>query len=113
MKRHGSRQISSKLRHASELAAQGQTQAEICKQLGISVMTYHRWRKMELPPEPPSPTKAGSAVVNSVESSSPKTEEALLEENRRLKRIITDLLLDKMKLEEMVEAEAAGRKRGS
>ncbi|MET4151021.1 transcriptional regulator with XRE-family HTH domain [Bradyrhizobium sp. RT9b] len=43
-KRHASEEISAKLAQAKELAAEGKTQREISKALGISIMTYHRWR---------------------------------------------------------------------
>lgn len=112
MKRHGTRQIASKLRLARELAAQGQTQAEICKELGISVMTFHRWRKM-VPDEAVTAPVEQEATVEVPDRGNARTEAELLDENRRLKRIITDLLLDKMKLEEMIEAQSLGRKRGS
>jgi transposase-like protein len=111
MRRHGNRQIASKLRLARELAAQGQTQAEFCKELGISVMTFHRWRKMV--PESSPPIEAVSAPLDDAELGGPKTNRELLDENRRLKRIITDLLLDKTKLEEMIEARSLDRRRGS
>jgi transposase-like protein len=111
MKRHGTSQIASKLRLARELAAQGQTQAEICKELGISVMTFHRWRKMVPEPSSTTPETQTAQVLDAVERGAMKTEEELLDENRRLKRIITDLLLDKMKLEELIEAKSLGRKR--
>src|SRR5262245_33457339 len=45
-KRHASDEISAKLAHANELAAKGKTQREISKALGVSIMTYHRWKKM-------------------------------------------------------------------
>ncbi|ABD06344.1 conserved hypothetical protein [Rhodopseudomonas palustris HaA2] len=111
MKRHGTIQIASKLRLARELAARGKTQAEICKELGISVMTFHRWRKMVPEPSAATPETPTAPVLDASERSSTKTEDELLDENRRLKRIITDLLLDKMKLEELIEAQSLGRKR--
>ena len=45
-KRHASDEISAKLAQANELAAKGKTQREISKALGVSIMTYHRWKKM-------------------------------------------------------------------
>jgi putative transposase len=45
-KRHASGEITAKLAHANELAAKGKTQREISKALGVSIMTYHRWKKM-------------------------------------------------------------------
>jgi hypothetical protein len=45
-KRHASGEIAAKLAQANELAAKGKTQREISKALGVSIMTYHRWKKM-------------------------------------------------------------------
>ena len=44
-KRHASGEIAAKLAQANELAAKGKTQREISKALGVSIMTYHRWKK--------------------------------------------------------------------
>ena len=48
MKRHSEEEITTKLRQAKQLMAGGQSQAQVCRGLGVSVMTYHRWRKREL-----------------------------------------------------------------
>jgi putative transposase len=45
-KRHASGEITARLAQANELAAKGKTQREISKALGVSVMTYHRWKKL-------------------------------------------------------------------
>ncbi len=44
-KRHSAAEIAAKLSQAAELATQGRNQIEIAEALGISVMTFHRWRK--------------------------------------------------------------------
>jgi 2-keto-4-pentenoate hydratase/2-oxohepta-3-ene-1,7-dioic acid hydratase in catechol pathway len=59
-KRHASAEITAKLAQANELAAKGKTQREISKVLGVSIMTYHRWRKM-LNAEEPAHVPGGSA----------------------------------------------------
>src|SRR5260370_18024953 len=51
MKRHSAEEIITKLRQAEQLMAGGQSQAQACKGLGVSVMTYHRWRKLPLAKE--------------------------------------------------------------
>ena len=51
-RRHDSQEISDKLAQADQLAAKGKTQREISKALGVSVMTYHRWKKMLRSPAP-------------------------------------------------------------
>ncbi len=49
MKKHTHQEILSKLDRADELARAGKSQADICKALGVSIMTLHRWRKLPLP----------------------------------------------------------------
>ena len=46
MKKHSREEILLKLGQADELARAGKSQVEICKTLGVSVMTFHRWRKL-------------------------------------------------------------------
>ena len=53
-KRHNAMEIESKLEQADILSSEGQTQNEIAKALGISVMTFHRWRKARQPYPAPS-----------------------------------------------------------
>jgi len=106
-KRHASEEILAKLAQADELAAKGKTQREISKALGVSIMTYHRWKKMvntrgtgrsERPAtvvaaEPATEPTAGSALAVG--------ELKRLEvENGRLRRLVTDMLLEKMRLED-------------
>jgi transposase-like protein len=43
--RHSAQEIAAKLSLASELLEGAQSKAAICKKLGISVMTLHRWQK--------------------------------------------------------------------
>ena len=57
-KRHTGAEITSKMGEASALAAQGRNQREIAQALGISVMTFHRWRKA-MPQQQPSKPSAG------------------------------------------------------
>jgi putative transposase len=82
MRRHSKREIASALVKARELEQAGRAQADICKQLGVSVMTLHRWRHAQARPAEPATG----------------TVREYLEENRRLKRIVVDLLLEKAKL---------------
>jgi putative transposase len=98
-KRHGAPEIEAKLLEVEALSAKGQTQAEIGKALGISVMTIHRWRKMreqaKTTPEPP-PT-IGRHEGDTVD---PARIAELQLENARLRKLVTDLLLEKMRLED-------------
>lgn len=96
-KRHTNVEIATKLRQADEMAAKGMTQQEIARLLGVSIMTYHRWKKHP---------------VNQSPSSQPDPQEArqsddlaeLEVENERLRRLVTDLLLEKMALQEQLGA---------
>ena len=91
------------LRQAEDMMKGGKSQKDACKLLGISVMTFHRWRKLaasvdaDQAPEQLTP----DASLNGSGSSS-QIEELKLE-NLRLRRIVSDLLLEKMKVQEALE----------
>src|SRR5262245_10924176 len=97
-KRHTVAEISTKLTKAAELAAAGAIQKDIAESLGISVMTYHRWRRSfhqlalteELTERTSTPIGLGEAA---------RAAELQLE-NSLLRRLVTDLLLEKVQLEE-------------
>ena len=76
---------------AADMASQGRLHGDIAKSLGISLMTYHRWRK----------ARGGLAKRSDI---SPEREQSQIRElqleNSRLRRLVTDLLLEKVKLEE-------------
>jgi putative transposase len=93
-KKHSAAEIEIKLAQAKELAAQGKVQSEIAQVLGVSVMTLHRWRK--------SPVQS-YATSDDQELSQDKRIADIQRENLRLRRLVTDLLLEKMKLEEAAE----------
>ena len=102
-KRHSAGEIAAKLQQADEMAVQGKLQGEIAKALGISVMTYHRWRKGR-----PKVRPFGPAAVNEGPSAYAEPDQAvriseLQAENVRLRRLVTDLLLEKIKLEEVLD----------
>jgi len=103
-KRHGAAEIAAKLLEADALAAKGQTQAELAKALGVSVMTIHRWRKMR--EQDLSRSRADVALDQSVlgktnsEAGSLSRIAQLQLENARLRKLVTDLLLEKMRLED-------------
>ena len=103
-KRHNVAEIEAKLREADILAADGRTQSEIAKRLGVSIMTFHRWRKARSP-LPPSRVAAPAIpdVGPAVDSSGAERRERIAElqlENARLRKLVTDLLLEKMTLED-------------
>jgi putative transposase len=94
-KRHTRVEIASKLTQANDLATEGKLQSEIARTLGVSVMTLHRWRKV--PPAPQPAQEAGQP--DWTRSGGDRIAELQLE-NSRLRRLVTDLLLEKIKLEE-------------
>jgi putative transposase len=116
--KHSNAEIAAKMRQADELAAQGKGRSEILRVLGISPMTYHRWRKNRsiVSREPRAlaasdPSAAGApskidaasfAALSAREQISAFHE--LQRENIRLRELFTDALLEKIKLEEELRA---------
>ena len=83
-KRYRPEDIIAKLREADILISQGKTVAETIKQLGVSDVTYYRWRK-----------EYGGMTTTQV-----KRLKELEKENLRLRRAVSDLTLDKLILQE-------------
>ncbi|RAI42231.1 helix-turn-helix domain-containing protein [Rhodoplanes roseus] len=122
-RRHGSEEIADNLAQADELAAKGKNQQAISKALGISVMTYHRWRKMRAPMVASSRAQdsadgrrqSSSPPAHSNDSPASESSDRLIElerENFRLRRLVTDLLLEKVGLEEeLKDRQDAGTRR--
>ena len=100
-KRHSKVEIATKLAQADDLARQGKPQSEIARTLGVSVMTLHRWRKA--PPGSHPVRQAGQ--VAGMRGWGDRIAELQLE-NSRLRRLVTDLLLEKVKLEEAVQRQS-------
>jgi putative transposase len=100
--RHTGSEIAEKLHIASEMAAQGKLHSAIAKSLGISVMTYHRWRKAHRTSIHPTIQLANSVERTDIPIERQQTSQIrdLQLENSRLRRLVTDLLLEKVKLEE-------------
>ncbi len=103
-KRHPPEEITAKLEQADEMAAKGKKHREITRALGVSLMTYHRWRKLrneQLSGAVAAPAVAAAVAPNrrDEELARSRLEEMQLE-NTRLRRLVTDLLLEKLKLEE-------------
>jgi putative transposase len=105
MKKHSHEEITLKLVQADELARAGNSQVEICKALGVSIMTLHRWRKLPLGKEEAQSSNRREAGTN-VPTDLPTMDEMrhvleeLTVENLRLRKLVTDLMLEKMRLEE-------------
>jgi putative transposase len=87
------------------MAAEGRLHGDIAKSLGISVMTYHRWRKARrLAHSASRPASASAPMDNLPEREQLYQIRELRLENQRLRRLVTDLLLEKDKLEEGLRA---------
>jgi transposase-like protein len=85
IKKNSPEQIIAKLREAEVLLSQGQVTAAVCRQIGITVHTYYRWRK-----------EYGGLRVDQA-----KYLKELETENSRLKRLVADLSLDNQILKEV------------
>jgi putative transposase len=96
-KRYSRVEITTKLAQANKLATQGKLQREIARALGISVTTLHRWRKA------PPGSQPASREPDRTRGVADRIAELWLE-NSRLRRLITDLLLEKAKLEEAAQS---------
>jgi len=81
------KQIINLLRQANILIAEGNTVPLICKKLGISDNTYYKYRK----------------EYGGMEVSQAKRLRELEEKNRRLKKAVAELTLDKLILKESAE----------
>ena len=86
-KRHSPEEIIRKLREVEQMEAAGQPVAQLCQKLEISVATLARWRSQF--------RGMGDAEIKRLKE--------LEDENRRLKRAVADLTLDKQILKELSE----------
>ena len=86
-KRHSPEQIVRKLREAELELSGGSSIALVCQKLEVSEQTLARWREQ----------------YGGMKGDSVKRLKELEEENRRLKRAVADLTLDKQILKEAVE----------
>jgi transposase-like protein len=77
-------QIIAKLREAEVLLSQGATVGQAIKEIGVSEVTYYRWRK-----------EYGGMKINQA-----KKLKDLEKENARLRKAVSDLTLEKLILEE-------------
>jgi putative transposase len=83
-KRHTPEQIVTKLRQVDVLTSQGSTVADAVRQIGVTEVTYYRWRQ-----------EFGGLKTGQV-----KRLKELETENQRLRKAIADLTLDKLILQE-------------
>ena len=86
-KRHTTEQIIRKLRDAEAQVASGRAIGDICKDLGISETTLHRWKSQ----------------YGGITTEEAKRLRELEKENTRLKRIVADQALDISILKEVAK----------
>jgi putative transposase len=101
-KRYSRVEIATKLAKANDLARQGKLQSEIARTLGVSVMTLHWWRKAPPGPQP--------ALVATPEAREPDRMAELQLENSRLRQLVIDLLLGKIKVKEVAHSQKRSRR---
>jgi putative transposase len=112
-KRHSALEISGKLKEAADMAAAGKLQSDIARALGISVMTYHRWRQLAAD----RPLQSGASAIQSEQDGGAGPQEKgtrmaeLQLENSRLRRLVADLLLEKLTLQDALQDGSSARRR--
>lgn len=103
MKHHSKTEIGDKLRQAQQLLARGQSQAQACKEIGVSVMTYHRWRKLYIANDANlAGTGTDALSVRRPFGAPAKQIDEMRTENEQLRRLVADLLLEKLRTEERI-----------
>ena len=83
-KRYKPEEIVAKLRQVDVLVSQGQNIADAIRQIGVSEVTYYRWRQ----------------EYGGLKTEQLKRLKELEQENSRLRRAVSDLTLDKLILQE-------------
>ena len=84
-KRHSPEQVVRKLTSADRLLAEGKDVAAVCRELGVSEPTYHRWRNQ----------------FGGLKADDAKRLKDLERENFTLKRLLADAELEKAALKEI------------
>ena len=83
-KRHKPEEIVAKLRQVDVLVSQGQSVAESIRTIGVTEVTYYRWRQ----------------EYGGLKSDQVRRMKEIEVENQRLRKAIADLTLDKLILQE-------------
>ena len=94
-KRHSPEQIVRKLMVADRLLAEGKDTAAVCRELGVSKATYHRWRNQ----------------FGGLEAKDAKRLKDLERENSTLKRLLADAELEKAALKEIAKGNLSPERR--
>ena len=83
-RKHKPEEIIGKLREAEIVLAQGGTVEDACRRIGVTEQSYYRWRK-----------EYGGLKMDQA-----RRMKELEKENARLRRAVSDLMLDKLILQE-------------
>ena len=83
-KRHKPEEVIAKLRQVDVLTSQGQSVADAVRAIGVTEVTYYRWRQ----------------EYGGLKSDQVRRMKELETENQRLRKAIADLTLDKLILQE-------------
>ena len=83
-KKHKPEEVVAKLRQVDVLVSQGQSVADAIRGIGVTEVTYYRWRK----------------EFGGLKSDQMRRMKELETENQRLRKAIADLTLDKLILQE-------------
>ena len=86
-KRFSAEQIIPKLREAEVEIARGATVGAAAKKIGVTEQTFYRWKK----------------VYGGMPASEARELKQLRDENTKLKRLVADLSLDKVMLQDVVQ----------
>jgi putative transposase len=86
-KRHNPEQVVRKLVTADRLLSEGNDVAAVCRELGVSEATYHRWRNQ----------------FGGLKAEDAKRLKDLEHENATLKRLLADAELEKAALKEIAK----------
>lgn len=87
MKKHTAEEIVAKLRQVETLTAQGKTTQAAIRDIGVTEVTYYRWRRH----------------YGAVSSDQAKRLRDLEKENARLKKLVADQALDNSILKEALQ----------
>ena len=85
--RHTEKESAQRFREAKVLLAAGAKIRDVCRKLGISEATFHRWRRKFTPPSRASPESSTHLAVNA-------RLKQLEKENKRLKLLVAELTLE-------------------
>lgn len=94
--RHTTAESARQFQKAAALLSAGATIPEVCRKLGVSEATFHRWRRKFAPPSRASPPslipRDGSSRLKQLEK-----------ENKRLKLLVAELTLENAFLKDRLE----------